>query len=303
MKKILTKSLVFAVAIFLSVFFIAPAMIHADSSNLVENGDFSSGNLYGGWNTVGDVSIYNDEGNNVAKCVSTSSQSTDIYHQVYPTTNNLSFSVKIKPVSFSSGNIQVYVALFSGGNFLENAALAPIYYPGGLPTGSWTTLSGNLSGYPSFDMIILGAIVNGDNTVYFDDFTVTGNAVNAPSAPSSPLTTEFVKTLYDNILGRVPDDGGLNNWVTALNNGTITLGDVVYNFVFSKELEPIISVASPEDFVTFLYENVLDRSADPDGYAGWVSAMKNGMSKEDVLLHFIDSDEFKNICTMFGLTQ
>jgi len=29
--------------------------------------------------------------------------------------------------------------------------------------------------------------------------------------------------------------------------------------------------------------------------------MKNGMSKEDVLLHFIESGEFKNICEMFGL--
>jgi len=145
-----------------------------------------------------------------------------------------------------------------------------------------------------------------------------------PSAPSKPLTPEervslnlsiaeqvslygasntgFTKMLYDNILGRVTDAGGLNDWVTALNNGMITLGDVVYNFVFSKELEPMISSFSNEEFITFLYENVLDRDADPDGYAGWVSAMNSGMSKEEVLLHFIDSDEFGSICEMFGLT-
>jgi len=80
------------------------------------------------------------------------------------------------------------------------------------------------------------------------------------------------------------------------------MGDVVYCFVFSKELEPMISSLSNEEFITFLYENVLDRNADPDGYAGWVSAMNSGMSKEDVLLHFLDSTEFKDICIMFGLT-
>jgi len=63
----------------------------------------------------------------------------------------------------------------------------------------------------------------------------------------------------------------------------------------------MISSFSDAEFITFLYENVLDRDADPDGYAGWVSAMNSGMSKEDVLLHFIDSEEFKNICTMLGL--
>ena len=149
--------------------------------------------------------------------------------------------------------------------------------------------------------------------------TETGT-VAAPSKPLTPeeqvlrnllfgqqvdlygkTTTGFVKMLYDNILGRVPDDEGLNNWVTALNDGKITLGSAVYNFVFSKELEPIISSASPIEFITFLYKNVFNREQDSEGCNGWLSAMKNGMSKEDVLLHFIEGDEFKNICTMFNL--
>jgi hypothetical protein len=141
-----------------------------NSSNMLLNEDFSSGN-FGIWNLVGDITIYNDGGNNVAKCVSTQ-QSTDMYYHFYPATNNLNFSCRIKPISFSTGNIQVYAALFSGGNFLEDERLAPMYYPGDLPINSWTTFSVNLSSCPSFDMIILGAIVNGDNVVYFDDFRI-----------------------------------------------------------------------------------------------------------------------------------
>ncbi|MHB8280034.1 MAG: DUF4214 domain-containing protein [Candidatus Humimicrobiaceae bacterium] len=157
------------------------------------------------------------------------------------------------------------------------------------------------------------------------DFYVVNRGVSQPqpSAPSKPLTPEqqasldlsigqqadlygktnigFTKMLYDNILGRAADGEGLNNWVTALNEGKITLSSVVYNFVFSKELEPIISAATPEEFITFLYKNVLDRNPDPQGLASWGDNIKNGMSKEDVLLHFIDSGEFKDICTMFNL--
>jgi hypothetical protein len=112
--------------------------------------------------------------------------------------------------------------------------------------------------------------------------------------------TGFVKMLYDNILGRVPDDEGLNNWETALNNG-MSPSKIVYYFVFSDELKPRITIMGSEEFVTFLYKNIFNREPDSDGYNNWVSLMKNGMSKEDVLLLFLNGNEFKNICMMFGL--
>ena len=108
--------------------------------------------------------------------------------------------------------------------------------------------------------------------------------------------------LYDNILGRAAKSEGLKDLVTALNEGRMTPNEVIRALVFSDELKPKISLMGSEEFVTFLYENVLDRNADPDGYAGWVSAMNSGMSKEEVLLLFLDSDEFGSICEMFGLT-
>jgi len=144
-----------------------------------------------------------------------------------------------------------------------------------------------------------------------------------PPAPPKPLTPEeqaaldlsiekqvavygasnvgFTKTLYDNILGRAADEEGLNAWVTALNEGRITLKDLVFGFVFSKELEPVVSPAGPEEYITFLYKNVLNREPDPDGFNNWLTHMQNGMTKEEVLLHFVDSEEFNKICEMFGL--
>lgn len=156
------------------------------------------------------------------------------------------------------------------------------------------------------------------------DVTATVTVEAAPTTPPKPLTPEdwvlldlnitqllehygassdgFIKMLYDNILGRVTDAGGLNNWLTALDNGTMTPGDVVYHIVFSEELAPTISSFSDAEFITFLYKNVFNREPDSEGYDGWVNAMGSGMSKEEVLLLFLESDEFGSICEMFGLT-
>jgi len=112
--------------------------------------------------------------------------------------------------------------------------------------------------------------------------------------------TGFVKMLYDNILGRAADSEGLNDWVTALNNGMMP-SEVAFDLVFSDELKSKISSMSSEEFVTFLYKNVFNRQPDSEGYAGWLNAMNDGMSKEEVLIHFLDSTEFKDICIMFGL--
>ena len=148
-----------------------------DLNNLVVNGDFSLGN-FNYWDpVVGDVSIYKNGGNLVAKCVSkteggTGNEYTDIYYHVCEVpTNDLNFSCRIKPISFQSGHIQIYVCLFSNDNGMVGD-FSPIYYPGQLPVGSWTKISENLSSYPDFDMIIIGVTINGDNIVYLDDFKI-----------------------------------------------------------------------------------------------------------------------------------
>lgn len=169
---------------------------------------------------------------------------------------------------------------------------------------------------------VTGTIANGSGgkvseNVRFDPWTTHAGPPPKPLTPEEQVSLElsiqqqvslygannvgFTKMLYDNILGRVPDSEGENNWVTALNEGSITLGDVIFGFVFSQELESIISPAGPDEFITFLYKNVLNRDPDPDGYDNWITHMNAGMSKEEVLLHFVDSDEFRDICDMFGL--
>jgi len=192
MKKIMLKSLVLVVAILLSVLFIAPVMLHADPSNLVENGDFSSGNL-DGWIIVpeGAVVIYEDGGNNVAKATRSSGVETSMGYVLssVPTTN-LSFSCKIKPISFSDGTIVVVGAyLYSGA--VPVGTCVQSYAKGELPIDSWTTFTCNLSSYPAFDNVVLQAFINdgtGDDVFYFDDF----NLSEIPVTPAEVIPAEVV---------------------------------------------------------------------------------------------------------------
>ena len=200
---------------------------------------------------------------------------------------------------------------------------------GGLGVGQyWSSseTSANHASHQAFFLGIGGGWIGASDKFYvgFNVRAIRAFSVPSGASPSKPLTpqeqvmlnlsiaqqadlygrtnTGFIKMLYDNILGRVPDDEGLNNWATDLNN-QMSPKDVVYYFIFSDELKPKIALMGPEEFITFLYENVFNREPDSDGYNNWVSLMKSGMSKEDVLLLFLNGNEFKNICTIFGLMQ
>ena len=62
---------------------------------------------------------------------------------------------------------------------------------------------------------------------------------------------------------------------------------------FTQSLEFISHYGSLSDaqFVTQLYSNILDRTPDTLGLSGWESQLKNGVSREHVLVGFADSAE------------
>ena len=160
--------------------------IDIDLSSLLLNEDFSSGNL-NFWNTVGDVTIYSDGGNLVAKCISTDQQYTDMYYHFYIQSSSnqqiminslktVNFSCRIKAVDFSSGTINVSGAFISETGEVVGSFDGKNFFPGELPIGSWKTLTfkENLAGYPDFDLIIIGATSSSlaKTIVYFDDFRI-----------------------------------------------------------------------------------------------------------------------------------
>lgn len=100
--------------------------------------------------------------------------------------------------------------------------------------------------------------------------------------------------IYQGVLDRNPDAGGFNNWTDQLESGSKTLLQVITGFVNSQEYQNRFGNTSNSEFVTLLYNFVLDRSPDSSGFNTWVNKINSGeLSREEVVRGFTESPEFK----------
>ena len=111
----------------------------------------------------------------------------------------------------------------------------------------------------------------------------------------------FAQRFYVEVLGRQPDNAGLDGWTNDLTSRTKTGADVAAGFIFSQEF--INKDTNDDAFVTTLYKSFFDReaSADPDGFAYWKGKLAQGVSREEVSNGFIYSAEFANLSAEYGI--
>ena len=98
--------------------------------------------------------------------------------------------------------------------------------------------------------------------------------------------------LYRATLDRTPDVPGILSWTQKLARGETYL-DVAQGFVGSAEFQSRYGQTSDTDFVTLLYNNVLDRAPDPGGLAHWLSRLEAGTPRVEVVRGFAESREFR----------
>jgi hypothetical protein len=81
-------------------------------------------------------------------------------------------------------------------------------------------------------------------------------------------------------------------WTHALESGA-TLPQLAAGFIASNEFQQRYdSVHTSADFISLLYQNVLDRAPDAQGLAYWVGALDHaGTPRADVLAFFSESPE------------
>ena len=115
---------------------------------------------------------------------------------------------------------------------------------------------------------------------------------------------DFVTLLYNNVLDRAPDAGGLRAWTTALANGTLNRAGVVQGFSESAEFQGRTEAAAMaygqagyqadwSDDVYRLYRATLNRAPDLAGLLGWSAALAEGRGFLDVVQGFTGSREFQ----------
>ena len=130
-----------------------------------------------------------------------------------------------------------------------------------------------------------------DGFYYSDEFTRI----------SAGLTDrEYAERMYITILGRQPDEQGLDQWEEVLSSGKSTREQVYKDFLNSDEWKQIVSsndILSGHYqvglFVDRMYGIVLDRTPDKEGRASWISNLLDGSSKAiEMGYGFFFSDEY-----------
>jgi hypothetical protein len=113
-----------------------------------------------------------------------------------------------------------------------------------------------------------------------------------PQAVVPATEEEFINKLYTCILGRQAEDAGLQYWLDAFNSGA-TLARLYHGFFDSREY--LNKNSSNEVYLTQMYNCVLFRAQDTEGYSRWLTALNDGSRTRGEVLDpgFLESTEFQ----------
>ncbi|MHB1377553.1 MAG: DUF4214 domain-containing protein [Candidatus Humimicrobiaceae bacterium] len=136
--------------------------------------------------------------------------------------------------------------------------------------------------------------------VFATVFPMSG-ALKPLLADSASDVNAFVTRFYQQCLDRQPDAAGLAGWVNALLNHSITGATAASGFINSPEF--INRNLSNDAYLQVMYKAFFDRSPDPQGYSDWMGQLNSGSSRQYVLAGFVNSTEFANLCTKFGIER
>ena len=176
---------------------------------------------------------------------------------------------------------------FSAPGVYADAVVAPDgrWSLAGVPTGSygivfdgrWVGLARQMwqGGSASRDGISLVSLTAGQVTTGID-ITLNGPTGCVGLRP-------YVWTVYLDLLGREPDQEGMNDWTNRLAWGA-SYDSVANGITGSDEYRGRLIGAT--------YQDYLDRAPEPAGLAFWLAQMRAGWQIEDVQAGFISSDEF-----------
>jgi uncharacterized repeat protein (TIGR01451 family) len=116
------------------------------------------------------------------------------------------------------------------------------------------------------------------------DNTATTTIMVTGSGPGTNDDALFIAGLYQDLLGRAPDPGGLAGFQQAVDVARAqVLSPIARQFVTSTEYRL--------DLVNGYYTTYLRRPAGAGEVAGWLAALQQGMTTEQVLAAFLGSDE------------
>jgi Ca2+-binding RTX toxin-like protein len=111
-----------------------------------------------------------------------------------------------------------------------------------------------------------------------------------------------VYRLYQAAFARTPDNAGLKHNIGLIDDG-LTLQQMSSAFLASAEFQQRYGVnVTDTDYINALYQNVLQRNAEPAGLAGWTALLNEGFwNRTTLLIGFSESPEnIANVAPVIG---
>jgi uncharacterized protein (DUF1501 family) len=100
---------------------------------------------------------------------------------------------------------------------------------------------------------------------------------------------QFIR-LYLAYFLRLPDDSGLDYWLTA-DDGRLPLAEASYWFTRSQEFQNMYGRLDDAGFLELVYRNVLRREPDPAGLDYWTQVLADGYDRGSLMIWFSESEE------------
>ncbi len=110
-------------------------------------------------------------------------------------------------------------------------------------------------------------------------------------AGSEAWAGALLTKMYQDVLGRAPDPGGMRFWLDRLKNGMLTQ-QVGAQFYSSPEY--VDAAGSTDAWLRQLYRALLERQPDGAGLAYWKDRLARGTSPYEVTASFYSSPESRN---------
>ncbi len=113
------------------------------------------------------------------------------------------------------------------------------------------------------------------------------------SDPDLTPAHSIIIRLYQAVLGRQPDVGGLTFWLEQFDSGEWGTRRIAGFFATSEEFMSLYGEdITNEEFVNAVYQNVLRRQPDADGRSFWIDFLDQGNSRAELILLISNAPEF-----------
>lgn len=152
----------------------------------------------------------------------------------------------------------------------------------------------------SRESVLAGFVNSAEFSGMCDEYNIPrGTMEEDGSSICNSGVRSFVLRNYTKALGRQGETTGVEDWCNVINKKKLTPAAVAESFFQSQEFKN--RKLSDEEYVEVLYETFLGRSSDPEGKAFWLSCLKDGKTRDDIIKGFSGSKEFSQIVAGFGL--